>query len=493
MRRLSIVLALLIGAVAACFGQGTGIVLTNPVCNTTTSTTPTVQWPNNTVMGSFQYIVASSASQIAQISSQSDNNSNGISGPGEFQNTTGGFYTSQLAALNSWSLPNAKATITVPVSPSASTTICALEAIGPYDNDGGVTNWNKQITNTGTANSTQTSSFTTSNNGTILADIKVAVGPITPGSGYTCAVGNGTGGTAGTLGVGCTNATQIIEYKTGTTAGSNPVTASSAHASDSMNMDIANWLTPLAANICSSTSLAHGFSCVQAGVGIVGANGVPIGVGLPFVVSSTADSVVIFAQANTGETYTINDNINAPETACHTSPGSPFSVTSSFAALIYMWVCNGLPSGVTQFWAPCSTAGSTCGANTSPAIWAVEISGGGTGNSWDKDGSAASASAVSAASVSTGSNTTNANDLVIGWFSLDDPTGNALASGLGSGYTLIYCALPGEQGCIEAKSVTSTGTQTATVTWANATEYQAVIGTLKAGSAKPAGQFPRAY
>jgi hypothetical protein len=189
------------------------------------------------------------------------------------------------------------------------------------------------------------------------------------------------------------------------------------------------------------------------------------------------------------QAVTIRDNLNNPETCFVASPHSPFTLTSSpgtDSERFYMFYCPSIPAGVTSFTATASAAA------TSLQIDLVEIKAGGiaSSNFWENvDNSAVSTTTGTTATVSTNGPTTNSNDFIM---ALMHPGSASYAAVPGTGYTgiIVNPTNPDTsvtQGhVLEAKAVSSTGVQTATITWGTPLTWFGVIAPLKGAVGSPA-------
>ncbi len=111
-------------------------------------------------------------------------------------------------------------------------------------------------------------------------------------------------------------------------------------------------------------------------------------------------------------TLTIGDNLHDPEPCLVPSPHSPFALneTSSGTQKLqeYIWVCAGIPAGVTHFTAKCS-AERGC---TYITLTVTEWTGLATSDVFDADGGGASSVQETKATLSTSSPTHYTNELL---------------------------------------------------------------------------------
>jgi hypothetical protein len=167
-------------------------------------------------------------------------------------------------------------------------------------------------------------------------------------------------------------------------------------------------------------------------------------------------------------TPTLSDNINSPETCFHLSPHSPYYMDNSSVpdyVTGYVWYCPSIPSGVTSF--TVTTSGTGSSGTTYLVITGSEWKAGSiaaTGYFENVDNSITSNNTPSiSASVPTSAATAYSNDLVTGLITLCGGTINIAA---GTGFTSLIANPPTDPGALlEAKAVTSAGTQTAIATW----------------------------
>ena len=168
------------------------------------------------------------------------------------------------------------------------------------------------------------------------------------------------------------------------------------------------------------------------------------------------------------ETATISDNLNSPETCFTASPNSPYNFANTTVpdyGRIYAWYCPSIPAGVTSFTMTVS------GTVLYPQFaWIEWLSRPIAPSSYFEIVDALGASGGTAgttASVSTSATTVHASDLVTAWIA---NCGASISATVGTGYTGIVVNPFGTPGTIvEAKGVTSVGTQTATTTWSSGT------------------------
>jgi hypothetical protein len=167
-------------------------------------------------------------------------------------------------------------------------------------------------------------------------------------------------------------------------------------------------------------------------------------------------------------TPTLSDNINSPETCFHLSPHSPYHMDNSSVpdyVTGYVWYCPSIPSGVTSF--TVTTSGTGSSGTTYLVITGSEWKAGSiaaTGYFENVDNSITSNNTPSiSASVPTSAATAYSDDLVTGLITLCGGTINIAA---GTGFTSLIANPSSDPGALlEAKAVTSAGTQTAIATW----------------------------
>lgn len=214
----------------------------NGVCTSTTGTTFTATFPNNTTSGStfvafFQWAFGSDANYLSSSSPISDNNSNVYYNVGSpvvevnSSNIHDAFYS-----FNTTNSPNAKATITIHTQNSQLGTMCIAEVTGaaslyPLDKFSSIYIALSGVTpptmgTAGTANGATTP--TTRDANEIVVGFGYArVGNISAGSGFTCVAANGSGTN------GCTSPHVMIDYETVSSSGSEEATFSSNSSGDS--------------------------------------------------------------------------------------------------------------------------------------------------------------------------------------------------------------------------------------------------------------------
>jgi len=206
--------------------------------------------------------------------------------------------------------------------------------------------------------------------------------------------------------------------------------------------------------------------------------------------------------SSNGITATIGDNVNGMESCFAVSPHSPFITDGNGGAQgsgdfqqFYVWYCPNIPSGVTSF--------TVTPSSSSLAYLQIHVS------EWKAGGLSASCSPISAcfenvdndaqagnttggttATLSTNGATLNASDLI---FAITQVPCCNYTGSTGTGYTGITVASASNPGMVvEAKSVSSTGVQTATTSWTggNAAWFGVIVPFLSAGSGGTAPVVP---
>ncbi len=198
--------------------------------------------------------------------------------------------------------------------------------------------------------------------------------------------------------------------------------------------------------------------------------------------------------SSSGITATIGDNVNATESCFVASPHSPFITDGNGGAQgsgdfqqFYVWYCPSIPSGVTSFTLTPSSSSFVylqihvsewkaggLSASCSPVTACFE--------NVDNDGQAGNTTGGMTATLSTSGATVNANDLILAVTQVPCCT---YTGSTGAGYTGITVAPGNNPGMVvEAKSVSSTGVQTATTTWTggNAAWFGVIVPILAANA-----------
>ena len=172
--------------------------------------------------------------------------------------------------------------------------------------------------------------------------------------------------------------------------------------------------------------------------------------------------------AASSATATLGDNINSTESCFTASPNSPYDFANTAVpdyGRVYAWYCPSIPSGVTTF--TMTVSGTVSYPQFAVIEWLPRpIAPSSYFEIVDALG-ASGGTAGTTASVSTSATTVHASDLVTAWIA---NCGASISATVGTGYTGIVVNPFGTPGTIvEAKGVTSVGTQTATTTWSSGT------------------------
>jgi hypothetical protein len=234
---------------------------------------------------------------------------------------------------------------------------------------------------------------------------------------------------------------------------------------------------PLAhATGCLTSNLGNGVTCNNAFL-IQGSSST----NLQATFSPTAgDNILVIAYgcgvgscvttAYTGNLSTL-DNLNNPETCFAVSPSFPHTFNNSASVTLKASVfdCPNIPAGITNIQVAYSTSAAFA------AAWFIDMSGLASSNAIDIDGTAQSASSGTSGTVTTTASTTHASDIIFGMIDNDNDESQTSFS---SGYNKVLCDASGD-GCVCAKAVSATGSQSFTANWTGNDSWEGYIIALK--------------
>ena len=183
-------------------------------------------------------------------------------------------------------------------------------------------------------------------------------------------------------------------------------------------------------------------------------------------------------QDSVSTTMSIGDNVNNPEPCFYPSPGSPWWLveTSSGAQKVqeYIWMCDQIPSGVTNFTITCSTASSCSFMTLTVTDWTGLAS---SGNPFDVDGGGASTVQGETATLTLSSSSKRTNELL---YTFADNTNDETMTPVAPAMQ----ALQFYAGNLnEFELVASTGTYSLQATWTPNDDWYGVVAAIRtAGS-----------
>jgi len=236
---------------------------------------------------------------------------------------------------------------------------------------------------------------------------------------------------------------------------------------------------------CSSTGYGGGFTCVQSATidGSAAINTVTASMGSSVTAGHAVVAMVWWcgnsscSAAITNQHIQITDGAGSACWSTGASPNTPWDLTDSTGSRSFMgaWVCPSSAGGAgsNNITATCYEAGHSCSYID---LHVSEWTGIASSSVFDVDAAAVSSSNGTTSTV-TSAATSHAADLVMSWAGA---LGNNEALTAGSGYSKVSTSAVNFM--TEGKSVSATGTQTATATWTGSDDWATFLIAVKSSA-----------